>query len=179
MPILIRHAEPGDAAAIARVHVATWQTTYAGIIPEGFLASLRVEDRISIWQQQLADPKSAIFVAELVAGQRQEVCGFISGGELREPIAGYQAELYAIYLLAQEQRQGTGQLLIQELVRSLLAAHLEGLLVWVLEQNSAVEFYKHLGATPVAKKEIQIGGVALQEIALGWREMNRLIPFSH
>ena len=37
---LVRQAEIGDAAAIARVHVASWRTTYRGLLPDEFLDSL-------------------------------------------------------------------------------------------------------------------------------------------
>ena len=32
--ITLRPARPGDAAAIAKVHVETWRATYAGIVPD-------------------------------------------------------------------------------------------------------------------------------------------------
>ena len=38
--MLIREASPTDAAAIARVHVDSWRTTYAGIVPADYLANL-------------------------------------------------------------------------------------------------------------------------------------------
>ena len=35
----IRPATPADAAEIARVHVASWRETYAGVLPGAVLAS--------------------------------------------------------------------------------------------------------------------------------------------
>ena len=44
--VAIRRAEPGDAAAIAAVHVAAWRETYAGLVPERMLRAYRgVVDR--------------------------------------------------------------------------------------------------------------------------------------
>ena len=40
---LIRPATLEDAPAIARVHVDTWRTTYAGIVPDEHLAKLSYE----------------------------------------------------------------------------------------------------------------------------------------
>ena len=38
--LTIRPAEIDDAAAIARVHVDTWRSTYAGIIPQHYLGDI-------------------------------------------------------------------------------------------------------------------------------------------
>ena len=45
MDFLIREAAVNDATAIAQVQVESWRTTYAGIVPDAFLASLSVETR--------------------------------------------------------------------------------------------------------------------------------------
>jgi hypothetical protein len=37
--MLIREAFPTDAAALARVHVDSWRTTYAGIVPADYRSS--------------------------------------------------------------------------------------------------------------------------------------------
>ena len=51
------------------------------------------------------------------------------------------------------------------------------MLVWVLEQNPSVSFYERLGAVQVARKIINIGGADLQELALGWPSLDRLIAY--
>ena len=40
MEIRIREANPADAGPMARVHVDTWRTAYAGILPAGHLEGL-------------------------------------------------------------------------------------------------------------------------------------------
>jgi hypothetical protein len=46
---LIRTATQEDASSISRVHVESWQTTYRGILPEAFLASLNAEESMAAW----------------------------------------------------------------------------------------------------------------------------------
>ena len=41
----IRRATEKDLIGIAHVHVETWQSTYAGIIPDDYLQSLTIENR--------------------------------------------------------------------------------------------------------------------------------------
>ena len=111
--IRIRTAAYDDAASISRVHVESWQTTYRGIVPDKFLADLNVGERTTRWQEMLsANPQV------LVAEQDGQIVGFIYGGPIREPLETCDAELYAIYLLAETQGQGTGTALLIELARS-------------------------------------------------------------
>ncbi len=160
----IRTAEPGDAAAIASVHVSSWRTTYRGIVPDAFLDSLNIEARTLRWQEIFAAQKTIFFVAEDQAG----IFGFINGGRIRQPIAGYDAELYAMYLLRVRQGQGHGRALFHSLAGALLDQGFTSMTVWVLEQNPAAGFYRRMGGAQVAGQKIEIGGAELDELAFGW-----------
>ena len=170
MDFTIRPARMEDAAAIALVHVESWRSTYAGIVPDEYLASFSVETRTRAWQEQFAGAMNLLFVAEDATG----IFGFASGGKLRDAIDGYDAELYAIYLLQQKQRRGAGRLLLRKLADSLRAQGFRSLIAWVLERNPSVGFYDHLGGSQVAEKQIEIGGVQLTELALGWINLDEL-----
>ena len=63
--IAIRRARPSDAAAIGAVHVATWRSAYAGVLPEEYLAGLSAMRHAGGYQQAIADRRDghAIFVA--------------------------------------------------------------------------------------------------------------------
>lgn len=163
----IRKASVEDAAAIASVHVASWRSTYAGIVPDAYLDSLDVGARTTAWSEQIAAQKAIFLVAQCDG----EVCGFVCGGALREAIPGYDAELYAIYLLKELQGKGIGRGLTCALVQALRAGGFNSMIVWVLEKNPAVEFYRRLGAISIARKKIEIGGIELDEAALGWPDL--------
>ena len=75
--MLIREASPSDAAAIARVHVDSWRTTYAGIVPADYLANLSYTRREQFWCDILSTPTPrAVYVAAQDTG---EIVGFASG----------------------------------------------------------------------------------------------------
>ena len=170
MTFTVRKARTEDARAIAFVHVESWKTTYAGIVPDAYLASLSVESRTENWKEQFQSGTTLIFVVEDASG----IFGFASGGELREPIDGYNAELYAIYLLQTKQQQGAGRLLLRQLAKALLASGLHSLIAWVLAKNPSVGFYLRMGGSQVTEKQIEIGGVPLTEIAFGWSTLDEL-----
>ncbi len=169
--LTIRPATIADASAIARVHVASWKETYAGIVPGDFLANLKVERREAMWKEALTEGgarSSGIFVAVTATG---EVVGFASGGENRTPELGFTGELYAIYLLKRYQGHGDGKRLFQAVTTELSRDGHVSMMLWVLEDNRTVDFYKRLGGVPSGSKVEEIGGKSLNELALGWSKL--------
>ena len=165
MEFKIRRAVPEDAPFIGLVQVESWRRTYAGILPEPYLAALDDEESAVKWKQFIEAGRMFVFVAEDPWG----IFGFISGGELRDRIEAYDAELYAIYLMPANQRHGVGKQMAQALTEALLMEGFSSMIVWVLERNlPAVSFYKRLGGIQIAHKTIVIGGTVLSELAFGW-----------
>jgi ribosomal protein S18 acetylase RimI-like enzyme len=165
MEVKVRRATVEDAESIGLVQVESWRKTYAGIVPDAYLEALNIDKHSLFWSQQLRAGQMLVFVAEDPWG----IFGFIAGGAIREPIEGFDAELYAIYLMPARQRRGLGQELALALREALLMESFNGMVVWVLEKNlPAVSFYKKLGGIPIAEKTIEIGGTALSEMAFGW-----------
>ncbi len=161
----VRRARPEDAAGIARVHVAAWRETYAGIVPQSFLDQLDVAKRVPIWERatRFEVPQVHVAVAD------GEVVGFADGGPTRSPELAFGAEVYAIYLMRAQQGHGLGRALFDAVRRDQREAGRKGLMLWVLEQNRTLGFYQRLGGVTVGRKTIEIGGAALEELALGWK----------
>lgn len=164
--ISIRAAIEQDAVAIAHVHVESWRTTYAGIVPDNYLATLDEAGRVLLWREWLIKD-----IQTYIADLDGKIVGFISGGPIREPIQTYDAELYAIYLLESAQRQGIGTALLKELAGSLLSRGFKSMIVWVLEKNPSKDFYAKSSAQVVTAKDIQIGGVTLSDVCYGWPDL--------
>jgi ribosomal protein S18 acetylase RimI-like enzyme len=175
MNISVRKGTVSDAPDIARVHVTAWKTTYRGIVPQPFLDSLDVASRTEDWKDWLSREKVHVYVAE----DDTELCGFISGGALREPIEGFDAEVYAIYLLSSTKRRGAGRLLMQHLAETLRNSGFTQVALWVLAENPSCGFYEHLGGGRIAQKQIRIGDADLLEIAYGWRDIRTLANSTH
>ena len=171
--VVIRRAAPDDARGIARVHVASWRTTYRGIVADDLLDNLSVDRRAAFWSSTLSDPDDASvnYVAVDADGR---IVGFASGGPERDGTPGFGSELYAIYLLEAFQGQGLGQRLVAPVVSALLDAGRRSMLVWVLAANPAREFYARLGGRQVASKQVAMGRDDLEEVAYGWDDLSAL-----
>lgn len=170
----IRPAQEADAPGIAQVHVTSWRTTYAGLIPADFLATLSVESREANWRAQIVNPNrtTEIFVAQEANG---EIIGFACGGPERENNPVYKGELYAIYLLAEYQGRGIGRLLMQAVVGYLLDQKFTTMLIWVLAGNPACRFYEAMGGKRVGSKPIEIGDAMLEELSYGWEDISNIL----
>lgn len=169
----IRPALSADAEAIARAHVASWRTTYQGIVSDEILANISVEERARNWQRQLEAPQPDCFV--YVAEQDGNILGFASGGPERSGDSLYKGEIYALYLVKECQRQGIGQMLVEASVISLLANGIESMLIWVLRDNPSRRFYEAVGGKFLREQEIEIRGQRLVEVAYGWDNLRNMV----
>ncbi|MEX1248883.1 MAG: GNAT family N-acetyltransferase [Anaerolineales bacterium] len=167
--ISIRAATPADAEAIARVHIASWRSTYKGLVPSEFLAALSYERRTEQWGSALENPdRNYIFVAE---HKEIGIVGFVDCGPEREGRREYPGEIYAIYLYEQYQGRGIGKQLFDKAVDELKQRGHHSILLWVLIDNPSRGFYVRMGGEEISQKEIEIGGVNLVEVAYGWKQL--------
>lgn len=166
----IRQAAYDDYPVLAKVHVESWKTTYRGMIADVYLDQLTVESRLDRWKQLLSrgDKDLWTFVSEDEAGR---VCGFIQGGKCREEGAGYDAEIYALYLLQEHQGKGYGRLLVNTLIQAFRENGFGSMYVWVLKDNPARQFYIKMGGSPVSEKTLNIAGQAVLETGLAWDKL--------
>lgn len=167
--VSIRAAVMEDASAIAHVHVESWRSTYAGIVPWAYLSSLDEELRATLWREWLAGE-----TVTLVAEWDGRVVGFAHGGKNREPVEKCDAELYAIYLLQEAQKRGIGAALLQGMATALTGRDFKSMAVWVLEQNRSRAFYEKTGARLAISRVIEVGGAKLMEVAYFWADMKSL-----
>jgi L-amino acid N-acyltransferase YncA len=164
----IRKAMLEDAEQIAKVHVESWLSTYKNIVREEDLKqAVSFENRKVLWETILKTQKNKqiLFVAE---NEKNEVVGFISGGKERSKKFDYDGEIYAIYILKDEQGKGIGAKLLNAFMSACKEIGYESVLVWVLTANPSSKFYEHFGAKPIDAEEITIGEGTYKETAYGW-----------
>jgi ribosomal protein S18 acetylase RimI-like enzyme len=166
--VSIRPAQPEDAAAIALLHIRTWQAAYRGQLPDPFLTALDadIDRRTAWWERSIANAESRS-QRQLVALDGDRVVGFVTFGpsedEPREPRIG---QVYAIYVDSGYWDRGYGRDLFTSAVRGLTDAGFSAATCWVLETNSrARRFYEAAGwITDGAHKTEQRGEVELREV---------------
>ena len=157
---MIRRATAADAAAIAEVHVRTWQAAYAHVFGAERLGRITAERRLPMWHEILVSPEVAAFVAE----EEARVVGFCTVGRSRE--ADADGELQAIYVLPDVWGTGAGPALMRAGLDELRAAGRRDAILWVLEDNPrARRFYEREGwALDGERREGEYVGVRTVEV---------------
>jgi GNAT superfamily N-acetyltransferase len=163
MLVEIRKATFEDAAAIAGVHVMSWQAAYKGIMPDQFLNELSVEARSALWQKSLQAGNLSVLVA--CAGAA--IAGWIAFGACRDADKDSTwAEVEALYVLPEFWSNGIGERLGNSACQLLRDAGYSFVSIWVLSENHrARAFYERIGfAHDDSSKVVRIGGVPLTEM---------------
>jgi GNAT superfamily N-acetyltransferase len=157
----VRRARPDDAAAIAEVHVRTWQEAYEHVFGAERLASVTVAQRLPMWRQILDDPAQTALVAENEAGR---IVGWCTVAPSRD--ADADGELWGIYVLSEAWGSGVGSALMAAGIDALRESGYREVILWVLEDNPrARRFYEREGWTlDGSHKEDQFLGVPVTEV---------------
>ncbi len=183
--IAVRRARPSDAAAIGAVHVATWRSAYAGVLPDEYLANLSVLRHAAGYEQAIADRRNghAVFVAvasghDAPPGHEARdggvVVGFASGGRARR--AGIaQGEIETLYVLDDYRDRGVGRRLMRAMAAHLAAVGCRSAMLWVLEANPTRWFYERLGGRAAARETIRFAGRIMEQLAFSWDPIDTLL----
>jgi L-amino acid N-acyltransferase YncA len=135
----IREATSDDIPALARLHVTTWNATYA---PYG-LKGPSPEVREKQWRAAFArnDPDWFCLVVERADGN---LVGFAQANRSDNP--AYQGELGKLHLLRDYQRLGLGRRLVGRVARRFLAAGITSMWLFGDARNPSVRAWLAMGA---------------------------------
>ena len=161
---VVRRAAPADAPVLARIRVASWRATYAGIVPAEVLAGLRPEPIEARMSHRISEPGELGML--VVEAPGEGVVGYASVGPSRDDLAPGVGEVYAIYLAPGALGRGLGRALMERALADLVAAGYHAAVLWVLTANHpARRFYEHEGfALDGAVKMADFDGALTEEV---------------
>ena len=171
---IIRPAIVQDAEGIGRVSVIAWRETYAGIMPDDYLAALSIEQRANVFRDRIVNlpDRQRIFVA---LDHAEHVVGFGVSGPAREIELGTDGEVFAINIVDAAKRQGLGVRLMAAMADALLSHSLSQVGLWVIDRNEpARRFYETLGGRAAAKKDQLFGSKSIVELGYVWSSLAAL-----
>jgi ribosomal protein S18 acetylase RimI-like enzyme len=164
---LIRPARPGDAAAIARIHVETWRDTYAGILPDSYLVHrVKAGARQATWR--IGAPGRTAMAETTLVAELEQVVGFVSFGPARHLRDRSTGEIYALYVSPDAQGQGLGRGLVSVALSRMFAAGRSQVDVEVLAANPSRHFYSAIGASLVGHGIHDFAGRRLPVVFYRW-----------
>ena len=141
MAYTIRCPSSADAAALAELHVATWQQTYAHLLPAGFFDEEHLGKRRGMWEHILGEDRDDVEVR--LAEQDGEPLGFAFSGPsvaTANGMAPRERQLFCLYVLHSGHGTGVGQDLFNRVLAETPA------MLWVEQGNPrAIAFYQRNG----------------------------------
>jgi len=137
--LTIRQATAADIPALARLHVTTWNTTYAPLLMKGPGYGIRE----SQWREAFAknDGSWFCFVVQRPDG---ELVGFAKGR--RSDHSEFRGELNKIYLLREYQRVGLGRRLLGHVANRFLSEGIHTMWLFGDARNPSSRVWMALGA---------------------------------
>lgn len=161
---MVRPAVLADADQLGRVHVAAWQSTYRGMMPDGFLDGLDPAQRADGWRQHLGSDSP---VTSLVAELDGEVVGFANYGPPNDTDLGPDVgELWAINVAPTAWGRGLGRALMDAVLDALHDAGYEHAVLWVADRNERARRFYEIGGWRAdgATKVDTFGGTEVREV---------------
>ncbi len=156
----VRPAAAADVPMLARLHIAAWRETYAGLLPEhDIVRASQPTARQVQWARTLANPRIRTVVLDDL--------GFACIGPQRDParVPAFPDELFSLYLLQIGQGRGHGKALL----RAALGPSPQPLTATTLATNArACAFYSGLGGRWVDTVADRIGATDVTEHVYGW-----------
>jgi ribosomal protein S18 acetylase RimI-like enzyme len=157
--LVIREASAADIPALARLHVTTWNATYAPLLLNGPSVAIREHQ----WREAFAKNDGSWFCF-VVARPDGELVGFAKG---RKSEGGeFGGELNKIYLLRDYQRLGLGRELVGRVARRFLEQGITSMWLFGDARNPSCHAWIALGAEKI-DPDPGTGNY-------GWRDITRL-----
>lgn len=159
MPFTVRDAAVADAAALAALHVRTFQETHGG--------GPSVAYRQAQWQTLLAQDDVRDFTF-LVHDEKGALVAFARGTPHDGGVPGFQGELNKIYVLRSHHRRGIGTSLVGSVAERFLGQEVHSMLLFGDARSPSNGFYERLGAERLYSDKGEFHG------GYGWRDLRSL-----
>jgi ribosomal protein S18 acetylase RimI-like enzyme len=167
LALSVRTARPDDAADLARIYIDSWQDTYAGVISHAVLSAMSRKSHAARWQAAIKGPGTVLVAEDSQAGP----IGLCSLGAARDGGAGFDGEIYTLYVDPAFQGYGTGRALLTGAFENLKDRKLRSCLIWAHARNNACFFYEAMGGRRVATRTTRLLGELTPEIGFGWKQL--------
>ena len=170
--ITIRKAEPRDCSGIARVQVDSYQSAYAGIFPEAYIAHFTYKEQEGDWQKWFKMNKyETLLVAITMKG---EIVGYTLFKIKQDVYPGYDSEIIALHVNREIHRKGVGKALLTKAVVELKECGCGSVMLWTLKDNPIRKWYERLGGKIIGEKKFKVDDREIVEIAYGWENITQL-----
>ncbi len=165
MTLVLRDADPGDAATLAELGARSFKETFGHLYTADNLAAFLNNHREEQWRSELVDPAYSVCIGE-VDGQAVAFAKLTPPGLPFEP-QGHPIELKQFYVLKDWHGSGAAQQLMAWVMDESRRRGAEDLYLSVFTDNQrAQRFYARYGFEEVGRWAFMVGTHADEDIIM-------------
>jgi hypothetical protein len=149
----VREARASDAAGLARIQVASWRASLAGLVPDAVIDELTSPDAEQQWAERwleaITSPPTSRHRIHVAVGP--DVVGFASAGPATDPDMwpGTDGELYELHVLPEQAELGHYGRLLHAAADTLAEDGFHTACTWALAGDGArLSFLESAGWAP-------------------------------
>ena len=166
----IRQVSREDLPRVAEVHVESWQRSFAGIAPNGYLRNMSIERRLQTYSERRCDEAYSMLVA---VDAENGIVGFADFGKPTLS-ADFDSQIYSFYFLPEFQRRGFGERLFRRCVSQMTKNGVRSLCLDSLEISPYRKFYDKLGGKIVGRDRHVMGEDEFETVIYGWEDITKI-----
>lgn len=151
----VRAARASDAADIARVQVASWRVSLAGLVPDAVFAELTSAEAeqqwADRWLEAITNPPTSRHRIHVAVGEGFGAAGFASAGPATDPDQwpGTDGELYELHVLPEQAGVGHDGRLLHAVAETLAEDGFHTACTWTLSgDEERLTFLEAAGWAP-------------------------------
>lgn len=137
-------AQISDSFGIAKIQVEAWKTAYKGIVSDGTLDSLSIEEKTEIWKKKI---QNAI-VTHYVCKKSDEIIGYVNYGDPQfdNKLKESTQEIWGLYVAPKHFRRGFGTRLMLVAEKEIVKLGYRRIILHCFERNECSrKFYEKNG----------------------------------
>ena len=171
----VREARAADADGLARVQVASWLGTFAGLVPEAVIGELTSESAVDQWavrwREAISAPPTAKHRVHVAVEQpgAPEILGFAAAGPATDEDLwpGTDGELYELHVTPAVAADGHDQRLLHAVADTFAEDGFSTAYTWALAGDSArIGFLEAAGWAPDGSRSNLDMGVKVPVVRL-------------
>ncbi len=160
----IRRVKRIDLPHIAALQTQSWKDSYAGVLPEAYLADQLAVDLARHWSKVEIQPDDVVRVAE--AG---EIIGFIAIWCRPDPY------IDNLHVIPSKRSKGIGSKLMESAARQLIRQGYRTAYLWVVASNEqAIRLYERLGGVRTEHALKDLFGHEVPSVKVEWSDISSL-----